>query len=93
MLRLEIKKLGEKIEAAIARREADEPQAPYWLGLTREEHAARSPSCGAWVERVGLSPVPGLLREAPALLAVAPGGGHRALHRDDGVGPDLRRPG
>ena len=32
MLRLEIKKLGEKIEAAIARRQADEPQAPYWLG-------------------------------------------------------------
>ncbi len=34
MLRHEIKKLGQKIEAAIARRNADEPPAPYWLGLS-----------------------------------------------------------
>ena len=40
VLRLEVKKLGEKIDAAIARRNADEPQAPYWLGLSKEEHAA-----------------------------------------------------
>jgi hypothetical protein len=53
MLRLQVKKLGEKIEAAIARRDADEPQAPYWLGLTREEHAARLAELRAWVEQVG----------------------------------------
>jgi hypothetical protein len=54
MLRLEIKKLGEKIEAAIARRGADEPQAPYWLGLSKDEHAARLAQLRAWVEQVGL---------------------------------------
>jgi hypothetical protein len=53
MLRLEIKQLGEKIAAAIARREADEPQAPYWLGLTEEEHAGRLAQLRAWVEQVG----------------------------------------
>ena len=53
MLRLEIKQLGEKIEAAIARRQADEPPAPYWLGLSREEHAARLAELRAWVEQVG----------------------------------------
>jgi hypothetical protein len=53
MLRLEIKQLGEKIEAAITRRDADEPQAPYWLGLTKEEHAARLAELRAWVEQVG----------------------------------------
>jgi hypothetical protein len=53
MLRLEIKRLGEKIEAAIARRDADDPQAPYWLGLTKEEHAARLAGLLAWVEQVG----------------------------------------
>ncbi len=55
MLRLEIKQLGEKIAAAIARRQADEPPAPYWLGLDREEHAARLGQLRAWVEQVGLT--------------------------------------
>lgn len=54
MLRLEIKKLGEKIDAAMARRQTDEPPAPYWLGLSKEEHAARLGQLRAWVERVGL---------------------------------------
>jgi hypothetical protein len=54
MLRLEIKKLGEKIEAAIARRAADDPQAPYLLGLSTEERAAQLAELRAWVERVGL---------------------------------------
>ena len=74
MLRLEIKKLGEKIEAAIARRNADEPEAPYWLGLSREEHGARLARLRAWVDRVGLVQYPGVLREAAALLAEPPGG-------------------
>ena len=68
MLRLEIKQLGEKIEAAIARRNADEPPAPYWLGLSREEHAARLAEVRAWVERVALVQYPDLLWQAAALL-------------------------
>jgi hypothetical protein len=54
MLRLEIKQLGEKIAAAITRRAADEPQAPYWLGLSTEERAARLARLRAWVDQVGL---------------------------------------
>src|SRR5579863_7122202 len=53
MLRLEIKRLSEKIEAAIARRDADEPQAPYWLGLAREERESALARLRAWVEQVG----------------------------------------
>ena len=92
MLRLEIKKLGEKIEAAIARREADEPQAPYWLGLSREEHAARLAELRAWVERSPWSSTR-VLRQAAALLAEPRRARARARQPDDGVGPDLRRPG
>jgi hypothetical protein len=55
MLRLEIKKLGEKIDAAITRRAADEPQAPYWLGLSEDERAAALAQLRAWVEQVGLA--------------------------------------
>jgi transposase len=54
MLRLDIKQLGEKIDAAIARRAADEPQAPHWLGLSKEEHAARLGELQEWVTHVGL---------------------------------------
>jgi hypothetical protein len=54
MLRAEIKRLSEKLGAAIAERETDEPQAPYLLGLPRDEHAARLAELRAWVEQVGL---------------------------------------
>ena len=52
-LRLEIKKLGQKIDAAIARREADEPQAPYW-GLSGDEREAVLAELRAWVEQIDL---------------------------------------
>lgn len=65
MLRLEIKHLGEKIEAAIARRQTDEPLAPYWLGLSREEHAARLGQLRAWVEQVGLVQYGGYFAKLP----------------------------
>ena len=58
MLRLEIKHLGEKIDAAATRRKADEPQAPYWLGLSKEEHATRFAEVRAWVDRVALVQYP-----------------------------------
>lgn len=65
MLRLEIKQLGEKIEAAIARRNADEPPAPYWLGLSREEHAARLAELRSWVEDFARVQYPGYLASLP----------------------------
>ena len=65
MLRHEIKKLGQKIEAAIARRNADEPPAPYWLGLSKEEHAARLAALRSWVEQVGLVQYRGYFAKLP----------------------------
>jgi hypothetical protein len=66
MLRLEIKKLSEKIGAAIARRNADEPPAPYWFGLDGDEHAAELAELRAWVERVARVQWPGYMaRIAP----------------------------
>ena len=62
MLRAEIKRLGEKI----ARRQADEPQAPYWIGLDRDESAARLGELRAWVEQVARVQWPGYMaRIAP----------------------------
>ena len=65
MLRHEIKKLGEQIEAAIARRDAEEPSAPYWLGLSREEHAGRLAALQAWVGQVGLVQYRGYFARLP----------------------------
>ena len=69
MLRLEIKKLGEKIKAAIARRDADEPPAPFWLWLSREEHAARLAEVRAWVDRVALVQYPTYFARLPPCWA------------------------
>ncbi len=66
LIRLEIKKLGEKLDEAIAKRQAAGPPAPFWLGLSKEEHAARLAEVRAWVERVARVQWPGYLaRLAP----------------------------
>jgi hypothetical protein len=65
MLRLEIKQLGEKIDAASARRQTDEPPAPYWLGLSKDERAARLAELRAWVEQVGLVQYRGYFAKLP----------------------------
>jgi regulator of replication initiation timing len=65
MLRLEIKKLAEKVTEAIARRQANEPPAPYWLDLPREEHAAQLADLRAWVEQVGLVQYQGYFAKLP----------------------------
>ena len=93
MLRLEIKQLAEKITAAIARRNADEPPAPFWLGLSREEHArpvGRAPRVGR-SRRHG--PVPRVLCQASALLGESCRARARGQQRDDGVDPGVRRSG
>jgi regulator of replication initiation timing len=58
MLRLEVKQLREKLDQAIAKRQAADLPAPYWLGLTQEEHAARLTDLRAWVDRVALAQYP-----------------------------------
>jgi regulator of replication initiation timing len=66
MLRLEIKQLAEKLDEAIAFHKVADPPAPFWLGLSREEHAARLGEVREWVERVARVQYPGYLeRLAP----------------------------
>jgi hypothetical protein len=65
MLRLEIKKLGEKLDEAIRKRATAEPPAPFWLGLSREEHAARLGEVREWVDRVARVQWPGYLVKLP----------------------------
>jgi len=54
MLRLEIREPGQKTDAAIARREAGEPQARYWLGLSGDEREAARAGRRAWAGQAGL---------------------------------------
>jgi hypothetical protein len=66
MLRHEIKKLGQKITAAIASREAAEPPAPYWIGLSKDVFAAELGELRAWVDRCARVQWPGYMdRIAP----------------------------
>jgi hypothetical protein len=51
LIRLEIKKLGEKIDEALARRQMEDPQAPFWRGLSKDEYAAELAQLADWVER------------------------------------------
>jgi hypothetical protein len=72
MLRLEIKKLTEKIDAAMARRQADDPSAPFWLRLDDQEHAARMTELQDWVERFARAQYPGYLAKLPECWANHP---------------------
>jgi hypothetical protein len=65
MLRLEVKQLGERIKEASAKRQAEKPQAPYWLGLTAEEYATRLAELRAWVDEVARAQYPGYLAVLP----------------------------
>ncbi len=69
MLRLEIKQLGEKLDEAIRKRATAEPPAPYWLGLSGQEHAARLAEVRAWVERVALVQYPTYFAKLPPCWA------------------------
>jgi hypothetical protein len=49
-----------------ARRHAADPPAPYWVGLSETEHAARLAELRAWIERVARVQWPGYMgRLAP----------------------------
>ena len=66
MLRHEIRKPGQKITTVIASRGADEPPAPYWIGLSREEFAAEFGELRPSVDRVARVQWPGYMaRIAP----------------------------
>jgi hypothetical protein len=72
VLLLEVKKLSEKIDAAIARRQADEPAAPYWAGLDRDEYAARLGELREWVEQFARVQWPAYMTKIPECWAAHP---------------------
>ncbi|MGH3254826.1 MAG: hypothetical protein ACRDOU_05350 [Streptosporangiaceae bacterium] len=51
LIRLDIKKLGEKIDAALTQRQMEDPPAPFWRGLSKDEFAAELAQLQDWVER------------------------------------------
>ncbi len=65
LIRLEIKKLGEKLDEAIAERQAADPPAPFWLGLSKDEHAARLGGLRGWVDRFARVQYPSYLARLP----------------------------
>lgn len=62
---LEIKKLGEKLDEVIAKRQAADPPAPFWRGLDREAHAARLAELRDFVEGFLRVEYPGYLARLP----------------------------
>jgi len=65
LIRLEIKKLGEKIDAALARHQVEDPPAPFWRGLNKDEYAAELAELGDWVERFARVEYPAYLAKLP----------------------------
>jgi hypothetical protein len=62
---LEIKKLGEKLDEALARHQAADPPAPFWRGLDRAAHAARLAELRDFVEGFLRVEYPGYLARLP----------------------------
>jgi hypothetical protein len=60
-----VKQLTEKIDAAMARRETDDPAAPYWIGLPEDERAAQLGELREWVEHVARVQWPAYLAHLP----------------------------
>jgi hypothetical protein len=69
LIRLEIKKLSGKLDEAIAKRHAADPAAPFWLGLSKEQHTARLAEVRAWVERVARVQYPTYFAKLPPCWA------------------------
>jgi cell division protein ZapA (FtsZ GTPase activity inhibitor) len=65
-IREELKKLQQKLDQAIAKHQAEDLPAPYWLGLSRDEHAAQLAELRGWVDRFARIQWPGYMaRIAP----------------------------
>jgi hypothetical protein len=72
ILLLEVKKLREKLDEAMAKRQTAGPDAPCWLGLSRDEHATRLGELREWVDRVARVQWPGYLVKLPPCWANHP---------------------
>jgi hypothetical protein len=67
-----IKNLGEKLDEAIARLQASDPPAPFWLRLDDEERAGRLAELRDWVDRFARVQYPGYLSRLPDCWASHP---------------------
>lgn len=65
MLRFQVKQLSEKLEEATRKRATDDPAAPFWLGLSKEEHTARLAEVRTWVDRVASVQYPTYFSKLP----------------------------
>ena len=72
MLRLQVKQIGAKLDEAIARRQAADPSAPFWMGLSDAERAARLVEVRGWVEHVARVQWPGYMTRLPPCWANHP---------------------
>jgi hypothetical protein len=61
-----IKQLGEKLDEAVRKRAADDPQAPVWIRLDEEERAARLAVLRDWVEKFARPQYPKYLAKLPS---------------------------
>jgi hypothetical protein len=65
VLRLEVKHLSESLDEALSKRRLKPPPAPWWLGLSRDEYAARLAELQEWVERFACVQYPEYLAKLP----------------------------
>jgi hypothetical protein len=65
VLLAEVRKLREQLDEALSKRKTADPAAPFWLGLDRQEYAARLAEVRAWVERVALVQYPAYFAKLP----------------------------
>ena len=64
-VREELERLGQKLDEAIGKRKADDPAAPYWLGLPQDERAVQLGDLREWVETVARVQWPAYLASLP----------------------------
>ncbi len=60
-----IKELAGKVDEAVRKRAADDPQAPFWVRLTEEEHAAQLAALRSWVDQFARVQYPGYFAKLP----------------------------
>jgi len=93
VLMLEVRKPGEKIDAAIARRQAGEPRRRTASACPATSTRSSPALCGSGPGRSPVSSSRRTWPRFPACWGGAPGGVLGAREPHGGVGPDLRRPG
>jgi hypothetical protein len=72
MLRLEVKKMSEKLDEALENYRLKPVAAPYWAGLPDDKFRAQLAELGEWIETFLRLHYPGYMRRIPACWANHP---------------------